>query len=425
MPGLLSTRQELLSEVRGQTLVLPDLWQYCSHWPQAVNPGLDRLRQDVNDWLDSAIPSEKLRKAFKIADIGLLGACVYPFASYDRLRIAALLNIWIFIVDDELDMESGTMVDDLETSNRYRAELVDFVRRCLGLADADDANEDDDDVDEQRQQPKSGVNDTGYSHIIQSFAMLGREIQAAYNLEQRHRLLDNVIFYLGMTREEQCSRLAGGIPSPEEYWKFRDGASAVEVCLAMVEYLADASGLPKQVFDDPDMKKLWTLTNTNVSLSVVQQHPARHRRELGESELTSCCPSVNDVFSAKKELVRNQSSRSTTKRIASMGKASLTQKTSRTQAGESIANAIPIWYAAAPSGSDRMQAATDRAVAMFVRTVGEVDDLARKLMLRYGNGRLLDDHLTKELQWFIDGCRTWCTGNYYWRYVRALLIDPF
>ncbi|KAL1640472.1 hypothetical protein SLS58_006971 [Diplodia intermedia] len=356
MPGLLSTRLELLSEVRGQTLVLPDLWQYCSHWPQAVNPGLDRLRQDVNDWLDSAIPSEKLRKAFKIADIGLLGACVYPFASYDRLKIAALLNIWIFIVDDELDMESGTMVDDLETSNRYRAELVDFVRRCLGLADADDA----DDADDEQRQHKSGVNDTGYSHIIQSFAMLGREIQAAYNLEQRQRLLDNVIFYLGMTREEQCSRLAGGIPTPEEYWKFRDGASAVEVCLAMVEYLADARGLPKQVFDDPDMKKLWTLTNTNVSL-------------------------VNDVFSAKKEL-----------------------------AGESIANAIPIWYAAAQSGSDRMQAATDRAVAMFVRTVGDIDDLAQKLMLRYGNG-LLDEHLTKELQWFINGCRTWCTGNYYWR----------
>lgn len=53
--------------------------------------------------------------------------------------------------------------------------------------------------------------------------------------DQRQRLLDNVIFYLGMTREEQCSRLAGGIPTSEEYWKFRDGASAVEVCLAMVE----------------------------------------------------------------------------------------------------------------------------------------------------------------------------------------------
>lgn len=31
-------------------------------------------------------------------------------------------------------------------------------------------------------------------------------------------------------------------------------------------YLAKAQGLPKQVFEDEDMKRLWTLTNTNVSL---------------------------------------------------------------------------------------------------------------------------------------------------------------
>ncbi|OJD32245.1 terpene synthase [Diplodia corticola] len=334
--------------------------------------------------LFSAIPSEKLRQAFKIADIGLLGACVYPFASYDRLKIAALLNIWIFIVDDgeyniptsrepflgddtqpdlssfvltippqELDMESGTMVDDLETSNRYRAELVDYVRRCLGLADDGEpqpgrrpAPVDDDDS------TTCAVNGTGYSHIIQSFSMLGQEIQAVYNMEQRQRLLDNVIFYLGMTREEQCSRLAGGIPTPEEYWKFRDGASAVEVCLAMVEYLAKASGLPKQVFEDPDMKRLWTLTNTNVSL-------------------------VNDCFSAKKEL-----------------------------AGESIANAIPIWYAKAQDGSDRMQVATNQAVSMFIWTVGEMDDVAQKLMRRFGNGDLVHWELLLESE----DASLWTTG---------------
>lgn len=52
MPGRVSTRLELLSSVRGNTLVFPDLWQYCSHWPQAVNPGIDQLRKDVSDWLD-------------------------------------------------------------------------------------------------------------------------------------------------------------------------------------------------------------------------------------------------------------------------------------------------------------------------------------------------------------------------------------
>lgn len=82
-------------------------------------------------------------------------------------------------------MESGTMVDDLETSNKYRSELIDFVRRCLGLADDDAGSESDDGSSSNTSSSDStscAVKDTAYGHIIQSFAMLGREIQDKYNV---------------------------------------------------------------------------------------------------------------------------------------------------------------------------------------------------------------------------------------------------
>lgn len=84
-------------------------------------------------------------------------------------------------------MESGTMVDDLETSNKYRSELIDFVRRCLGLAQAadDDAGSESDSGSSNTSSSDSSscaVKDTAYGHIIQSFAMLGREIQDKYNV---------------------------------------------------------------------------------------------------------------------------------------------------------------------------------------------------------------------------------------------------
>ena len=48
------------------------------------------------------------------------------------------------------------------------------------------------------------------------------------------------------------------------------------------------------MFEDPDMKKIWTLTNVNVSWYV-------YFPTIKAIELTSI--SVNDIFSCKKEMV--------------------------------------------------------------------------------------------------------------------------
>lgn len=42
----------LLAELRGKSIVLPDLIKVFSGWPKHVNHNLDRLRRDVDEWLD-------------------------------------------------------------------------------------------------------------------------------------------------------------------------------------------------------------------------------------------------------------------------------------------------------------------------------------------------------------------------------------
>ena len=42
----------ILAELRGQCIVLPDLNGVLNSWPKQTNRNLDRLRHDVDEWLD-------------------------------------------------------------------------------------------------------------------------------------------------------------------------------------------------------------------------------------------------------------------------------------------------------------------------------------------------------------------------------------
>ena len=111
----------ILAELRGQSIVLPDLNGMFDGWPQDVNINLDQLRRDVNGWLDryqicsftmagtsyvitvitfgccSTMSHNPKLEAFKKADFAYLGATWWPHASYDRLKIATFLAGWVSI----------------------------------------------------------------------------------------------------------------------------------------------------------------------------------------------------------------------------------------------------------------------------------------------------------------------------------------
>ena len=60
--------------------------------------------------------------------------------------------------------------------------------------------------------------------------------------EQRKRFMDHIEHFLDMSRQEQMIRLRGTLPSLEEFWLYRHGASAVHVTIAVNERVLVESG---------------------------------------------------------------------------------------------------------------------------------------------------------------------------------------
>ncbi len=48
--------EALLNSLRGQRIVLCDLNRIFDGWPKEINPNLDRLRHDVDVWLERCEP---------------------------------------------------------------------------------------------------------------------------------------------------------------------------------------------------------------------------------------------------------------------------------------------------------------------------------------------------------------------------------
>jgi hypothetical protein len=49
------SRLQLLSSLKGNSVVLPDMQALLRDWPQHVNPEIDRLHKDVEKYLETYI----------------------------------------------------------------------------------------------------------------------------------------------------------------------------------------------------------------------------------------------------------------------------------------------------------------------------------------------------------------------------------
>ncbi|KAI4182232.1 MAG: hypothetical protein L6R41_006112 [Letrouitia leprolyta] len=200
--------ETILAELRGQSIVLPDLNAIFLGWPKDVNPGLDRLRVDVDEWLTRTLSHNSKIKTLRAADFAYFGATWWPQAYYDRLKACTLLAAWLFAWDDEIDEDDGSLWDDAELSEPYREETREYVRACLSLRGKLDHDD---------------------------FSPTNATIQAFESIEQRLRFMDETEDFLEMSRREQVLRLRG-VPSLDEFWSYRLGSSAVYVTIAVNEF---------------------------------------------------------------------------------------------------------------------------------------------------------------------------------------------
>ncbi|QKX52974.1 uncharacterized protein TRUGW13939_00045 [Talaromyces rugulosus] len=245
------TRKQVLAALRTQRIPVPDLIPLFSHWPSKVSPELDKLRKDVDTWLNTfSLPSKAL-DAFRSSDFGHFGATWWPYASdFTRLRIVTYVAIWLFIWDDEIDNATGSMWEDWESAQKFRLDTIQYVEYCLGLAPED----------QKDPEPRSS--------IIRGFEVIGVTIRDSCSLTQRKMVFDEMKEFMKQSEQEQHIRLNNDrLPSVAEFWNYRLGASAVFICLAINEYAYGDMELPVEIFGDADMKEIWQLTNIIISAS--------------------------------------------------------------------------------------------------------------------------------------------------------------
>ena len=139
--------------------------------------------------------------------------------------------------------------------------MLSFCHQSLGLS-AD-----------RHTQPKSD------HPAIDSFRGTGEALCRRYTRVQRQKFYDACSVTMEGYRTEQRMRMAGHVPTVEEYWGYRDGACCMHMCIALIE-LGIGSSIPADVLNSSEMNDLWFET--------------------------SCANWItNDILSAKKEMAED------------------------------------------------------------------------------------------------------------------------
>ncbi|KAI9760260.1 MAG: hypothetical protein M4579_001774 [Chaenotheca gracillima] len=347
-------RQQLLSNLKGQTVEVRDIQSRFPGWHRGVHPEYERMRPVLDEKLQSLVKNEKKLAKLRKADFALFGASWWPYTKYEDCITLTQLAIWLFIWDDEIEEDGGSLFEDFEGAQAFREKTLKFIESSLGLGS-------------QEAQP------TPTSPIINSFQEIADRLCERYTIEQRQRFMDQMSFFIEMSEVEQQVRMSGRIPTIKEYWDIRMGTSAVGVCLAMLDFAGQMS-LPTSIMKDPDMQVLWDQTNVIISL-------------------------VNDMLSLKKEIVG----------IPFMKLLSMLDKADKdrvSQAHGQTDSLIPLLFALSSNIQQSMDVASNALRSAVINFEMAADRLTSR---RSGDAKTDEDVAA-----YVRGCQYNLTGNLGW-----------
>ncbi|KAJ0131859.1 hypothetical protein CTA2_2770 [Colletotrichum tanaceti] len=94
-------RRNLLHQLKGQGLHVPDLRLLFQHWPSNVNPNLEELRALAPGRIDDLTTCSKKRKAAGKIDVALFTSSWYPGAGLQCGDMISCVVLWLFLWDDD------------------------------------------------------------------------------------------------------------------------------------------------------------------------------------------------------------------------------------------------------------------------------------------------------------------------------------
>jgi hypothetical protein len=132
VPTSLPARQQILSALRSQRVRIPNLGALVKRWPNHVNPGQEVVTSVVQHVLETCSMTDAVEMKLKHANLSLLIASWYPFASAQRLKEITYCVCWMYVIDDTIiDKVSWPGLDNVASFDAAYQELITFVRNVL------------------------------------------------------------------------------------------------------------------------------------------------------------------------------------------------------------------------------------------------------------------------------------------------------
>ncbi|KAL2070978.1 hypothetical protein VTL71DRAFT_14004 [Oculimacula yallundae] len=324
----------LAASLRGQTFSLPKLDTLMPNWPSYIGKHHAQLEAIAEiKYKKLGHTGEKLARLRRV-NCPLPAACWWPEASLEAGIIHMYWFMFIFEWDDELEgMHMRDVGGNSSQAEIFRKDTLLFIEHYLGLSSTEG---------EAPLPPSEGVG---------TFTELGDLLKAQYNLTQRKRWFDEVIYFFNMVKVEQEYIIADQVPSVEDFWTMRMGSGAVGQANALGELCLEV-GLPSHIHEHPDMQVLQIEVIKNIS-------------------------AVNDLMSLKKEL-----------------------------RDDCVMSLIPVYF----YNGMELQTAIDTTWEFLRGSVERFEEAAKRL-LTYVGERSLDYERTVVL---INAFRTTQTGNLLW-----------
>jgi len=231
-----------------ENIILPKL--YCP-FPAKVNKHAESLHRHTIEWVRqfNLIKDEAAYQKFCRSRFSDLAARVYPEAEWKALKLLSDWNVWLFILDDQLDEGNiGKQPEQLATVN---ARLIDILK---------------------------GV---GTANQIGGLGEALEDIQQRIIQQQAEPFLINhfirdVEQCLAASVWEAENRAKGVAPDVANYMEMRALTSAVTTIFNLI-LIALKIDLPSEVINHTDVQRLAIIANNII-----------------------CC--VNDIFSLEKEM---------------------------------------------------------------------------------------------------------------------------
>ncbi|KAF9772522.1 hypothetical protein IL306_009764 [Fusarium sp. DS 682] len=239
--GKATTREDLLSVLRGQSLRVPDLAPIHAGWPNDMNPRSETIDAKILQLIENHAVNETVRSRLTKANLSEQLAGWYPYASRERLEVLTSFQVWMFIIDDLLDQYSIVEQFDYNKLQALLDDCEDYVEKSLGIS--------------------SQALDTSTRYLdhdaVLSFEEFASTIRRIYsdNPSYRKRIAKEAIATLKAYQKEAFNRKNAHLPSLEEYLGYRNASSCMMQVVTNMEF-ANGLDLPESVMESNEIREL-------------------------------------------------------------------------------------------------------------------------------------------------------------------------